>query len=279
MPYKNLEDKRRNGRERYLLKRGEKIAYAKAVYQRKKEVLQAKRDAQKKARVEYNLIRWPLCAPLLLKIASLLVECLPAAIKKERDYRKAFRQSEKSILWRIKNRAKLNKKGKIWREKNRSKLKAVSCKNYRKNPQYEKARRTSYYQRNRDRLLLRQQDFRKSNPEVMRDRRRKIYLKDPEKAKLHSDKRRALKSKSAIGDIRVIYKWRKTWINLPAVRCYWCLFFFDPKTCDMDHIIPLSKHGVHAVDNLCISCEPCNLRKRNKSLSEWNLEIEQPVLF
>lgn len=36
-----------------------------------------------------------------------------------------------------------------------------------------------------------------------------------------------------------------------------------------DHIVPLSRGGVHGIGNLMPLCKPCNSSKHNKLLSEW----------
>lgn len=38
----------------------------------------------------------------------------------------------------------------------------------------------------------------------------------------------------------------------------------------LEHIIPLSRGGTNAIDNLCVSCSPCNLSKGARTPSEWD---------
>ncbi|MGH3587804.1 MAG: HNH endonuclease [Pseudonocardia sp.] len=37
----------------------------------------------------------------------------------------------------------------------------------------------------------------------------------------------------------------------------------------MDHVVPLSKGGAHAIGNVLPACAPCNLSKSDKLLSVW----------
>lgn len=37
----------------------------------------------------------------------------------------------------------------------------------------------------------------------------------------------------------------------------------------IDHVIPRSRGGTDDMDNLAVSCAPCNLSKGDKLLSEW----------
>lgn len=43
----------------------------------------------------------------------------------------------------------------------------------------------------------------------------------------------------------------------------------------LEHIIPLSRGGWHAIGNLCWSCQVCNQRKGRRLLSEWRYGGQQ----
>lgn len=64
----------------------------------------------------------------------------------------------------------------------------------------------------------------------------------------------------------------KAWLDQASKVCHWC-------GCDcsgrfhVDHIIPLSKGGPHELDNLAISCPPCNLRKNAKMPEQFLAEM------
>lgn len=103
--------------------------------------------------------------------------------------------------------------------------------------------------------------------------------KNKHKHRATEGKREALKKKNGVGDVRLIAKWIKSWTSLESVVCYWCLKSFTPKECESDHIIAIAKGGRHSIENLCISCEPCNMSKHDRSVVFWNRLIEQPVLL
>lgn len=44
-------------------------------------------------------------------------------------------------------------------------------------------------------------------------------------------------------------------------RCYWCGCKCKPT---MDHVIPISKGGLHVAANIVVSCFACNRKKSNK---------------
>lgn len=46
--------------------------------------------------------------------------------------------------------------------------------------------------------------------------------------------------------------------------CSYCLTFDGPF--EVDHIDPVNRGGADEIDNLCVSCRPCNRRKSDKTL-------------
>lgn len=57
-------------------------------------------------------------------------------------------------------------------------------------------------------------------------------------------------------------------------RCYYCGCELTvksklPNSATVDHVIPLSRGGSNAPDNLVIACQDCNFRKHNKLPHEW----------
>lgn len=53
-------------------------------------------------------------------------------------------------------------------------------------------------------------------------------------------------------------------------RCAYCGGPYET----MDHVTPISRGGLHIVDNLVPACRKCNFTKRNKSYIEWMQELE-----
>lgn len=50
--------------------------------------------------------------------------------------------------------------------------------------------------------------------------------------------------------------------------CHICGNFNPLNNWHLDHIIPLSKGGKHAYENVAVSCPSCNLKKHDKILME-----------
>jgi len=78
-------------------------------------------------------------------------------------------------------------------------------------------------------------------------------------------------------------------VNMKAIRgfvravkakafctCYYCGSKVSSKKIHFDHIIPIAKGGQHSVENLCVSCPPCNMAKHDKPIEAW-VRIGQQV--
>lgn len=60
---------------------------------------------------------------------------------------------------------------------------------------------------------------------------------------------------------------RDTVFGRDGMRCTYCGCTSGPF--HIDHIIPHSRGGETAIDNLTVACKPCNLSKHAKSPDEW----------
>ena len=109
----------------------------------------------------------------------------------------------------------------------------------------------------------------------------KKYRADhPEKTKAHNKaswhRRRAMIAKATI-NLTAIKKFFLLVKSKESVRCYYCQNQTSTNDVHFDHIIPLSKGGPHAVENLCASCSKCNLQKQDKLIGAW-IRIGQQLL-
>ena len=55
-------------------------------------------------------------------------------------------------------------------------------------------------------------------------------------------------------------------------RCQYCGAAAE----NIDHVIPRSRGGPHAWDNVVASCRPCNARKRDHMLEESGMRLRRP---
>jgi 5-methylcytosine-specific restriction endonuclease McrA len=74
---------------------------------------------------------------------------------------------------------------------------------------------------------------------------------------------------ASLPEQKAIAKWRRNWKKQYRVACHWCKHSFSPHNCEADHVVPISRGGVHALSNLVISCVPCNRTKRDRDPKDW----------
>lgn len=55
------------------------------------------------------------------------------------------------------------------------------------------------------------------------------------------------------------------------VECHWCRRFFPASEIEFDHIVPVSKGGLHILENMCAACVPCNRRKSAKIVLDYEI--------
>lgn len=91
--------------------------------------------------------------------------------------------------------------------------------------------------------------------------------------------RRARIVHASVGNIETIAKWERTWRAMPVVECYWCSRRISSKKCHVDHIEPISKGGMHAIENLAIACAKCNTAKGAATMDSWNKRLLEPILL
>lgn len=196
-----------------------------------------------------------------------------------------------------------------WRSKNPERSKELARASYAKHAEARRAEKKAEYSKKRDIILERGARWRAKNKAwkaaYARTRRaidneqrrirnaanrplyrakhnaraRAYYKANPE---MHSGRtilRRAIKRRAAIGDPKIISRWRARWQRKPRVTCYWCHAAIRGENGHADHIVALSIGGAHSIENLCISCAQCNCRKHAKTLSAWNAEIAEPILL
>jgi len=213
---------------------------------------------------------------------------IPRAILRYRENPSKY--IAKALEWKTKNpeRQKLNKDR--WNESNREKNQAYQKeyraanqsalsdyhKSYRQaNAEKAKAYGIEYRRKNKDRLAQAKSEWSKKNAE--RTRKNQLAWLCTNEGKASSDasrgRRRAAKKNTQQGSSRDIAKWFKSWRTIEFVECSWCKNAFNSSECEGDHIVPLSKGGAHRVDNLCISCGPCNRRKSAKLPEIWVAEL------
>lgn len=119
----------------------------------------------------------------------------------------------------------------------------------RANPEEVRAARERYYWKDPDAGRQRSRDWRKRNPEKVLDQAKKEHAR-----------RRGARSLVAVRRLAVFF--RDEWV------CGICSDIIDPGlphphpfSVSLDHIVPVSRGGVHSMDNCQAAHLRCNLRK------------------
>jgi 5-methylcytosine-specific restriction endonuclease McrA len=136
-----------------------------------------------------------------------------------------------------------------------------ACRRCRLEAKRERDRR--YCQTNREARVEYQRRYRQENLEAERESDRLYRKENPALGKAAGHRRRARKLKAAVApvtssDIRDI-------LDRHDYRCAVCLAPAE----HLDHVLPLSRGGAHAVPNLRPLCAPCNLSKGAKTDADW----------
>ena len=116
--------------------------------------------------------------------------------------------------------------------------------------------------------------------------RRAVVLVLSEKADLLSDAGRALHAERLVVPVPSVIRLRY-FVRVPFDRgvalSRRAVFARDDHLCQycgsgaesIDHVVPCSRGGGHAWDNVVAACRPCNLRKGDRFLHETNLVLRR----
>lgn len=161
------------------------------------------------------------------------------------------------------------------------------------NPEQVKKTRRKWCQKNK--IIRNQQSciWRKNNPFSPQEKRRRINwnnewalrnrskvlgykaaynLRNPEKLAIYNHRRRAvLKSNSTPDQIKSADEKIRKMLSFEKTACAYCRgVFVTVSEMEIDHILALSRGGVHSATNILMACRRCNRSKHNKILfDEW----------
>lgn len=134
-----------------------------------------------------------------------------------------------------------------------------------------------YYIENRDRINKVTEEWRKNNPEKARQQRKNWRTKNPQKSKQSERKWRTKNSekyKLITRAVNARYRARKKnvlgdftlpqWKYLLDFYGHQCMMCGTGKDLTIDYVIPISKGGMHSIENIQILCQACNSHKGTK---------------
>lgn len=158
--------------------------------------------------------------------------------------------------------------------------------------------RKKYFSNNRDKIRKKSKQRYDDNRDVInaksRQHNKKYYRKNKQRIAAYKSqhfrdhredyskcrhKRRAIMRNAVVGDVGKIATWEAKWRGQKRVTCHWCRKRIKPQEAHVDHVVPISKGGPHALENLCVSCASCNHSKHAKLPEVWNASLTQPLLF
>lgn len=181
----------------------------------------------------------------------------------------------------------------IWAESNKEKLRAYFNQYSKQHRERRNEIGRATYYRNRVAHLARKKQY-KLNHKEQRKETQRIYdsrpdvvarrvicsarwvKNNPHIIAAYRCRRRAIKKSSGSVSIladKVVSRWKRA----GAFVCYYCAGRFPRSRLHIDHIVPLSKGGPHSPDNLCRSCNTCNLKKRALGIRELKF-LKQTIL-
>lgn len=119
-----------------------------------------------------------------------------------------------------------------------------------------------------DHINERQRQWREMNKEKLPVYNKRAKLN--RKAQAYAETNARLKKlKAATVDVESVaafYTFVRTQLR---IKCAYCETMVEGSKAHLDHIIPISRGGLHSVENLCAACPPCNLSKQGKLVTEW----------
>lgn len=181
-------------------------------------------------------------------------------LKRNADKRKWYQVHRDAVLrsnarCAAKNKAKYDKTRRRWRLKNKLRIRL------RKQLYHKRT-----YPQRKHRLIKQTTEYIRLHPEV----RRRSYLnykkRHPEKYKLTNaitNRRRQALRRGCPKAVKSADELIKAWRLEKEFECSYCHVTFPSNKMTVDHIIPVTKGGVHSSENICRSCLPCNVRKGN----------------
>jgi 5-methylcytosine-specific restriction endonuclease McrA len=162
-----------------------------------------------------------------------------------------------------------NARSKAYRLEHPDKVKASVTKCHLSDPSKRKLAKRKWNEANPEKRKANNKKYIESNSETYKQRKRKWRESNPEKLRYYANSRRAKKLANGVYEIST--KELKRLYESP------CLYCGSTESIQADHVIPISKGGVHSIGNLVPACAKCNVSKHNKFLIEWKATLTWAV--
>lgn len=174
--------------------------------------------------------------------------------------------AERAARWRATNpeRSKDNQRASYAKN---AEARRAGCKRYRtENPEICRAAHDRWLARQPEGAQAkRTRKWREANPGLSRKASSRWAQANPEKVKAKLQRRRASKLNAVISSQPVTPAMEAERKNLFGGCCY-C---GSQERLALEHVVPLSKGGLHVEENLLGACSSCNSSKRDRPVEEW----------
>lgn len=120
---------------------------------------------------------------------------------------------------------------------------------------------------------IRSRQYRKRNLYAQRQYSLNWKINNPEKHKALLAKHKQVKLSA--GALKKKYGTERKLVrkkDIVAILKNPCIYCGSKAKLSIDHVIPLSRGGRHAVGNLASACIKCNCSKRNQTVMEWRIK-------
>lgn len=194
--------------------------------------------------------------------------------QRRKDSRDYYYRNRESILEKHRTSADIKEKHNQWRKspegkatlakyaiENADKIKEAQKEHYRKNKETISAYHKQRYLDKKDYILQQNREYRKRNPEVGRRA---------------ASRRRALTYSACVeGEVTPSVSLVR---ERDGDKCFYCEVVLDftkrsttplPTMAELEHKMPLSRGGLHIMENVVLSCVECNRKKYTKTHKEF----------
>ena len=165
-------------------------------------------------------------------------------------------------------------------ENNKEQIRKYDRKYYNENVEIKREQSKNSYKKNKIKISKKAKDYRLDNIEMFREKDRIYHKNNKEKSNEQSREYYAENSdmfknkarerklfKKEISDGTVTLKFEKEQFELQNGKCAYCNCVLKNK--HLDHILPISRGGLHTKNNVHWVCPECNLSKKDKTEEEW----------
>lgn len=138
---------------------------------------------------------------------------------------------------------------------------SVYCKECIKNDSHD------YYKKNKEECRERLNNWRNKNREYVRERDKKYREENLDYFYNKARERKLAQKKVSDGTVTLEYE--QYLYDEQNGKCAYCGCNLNESGKHLDHIVPLSKGGLHTANNVHWTCPTCNLSKGDKLEDEW----------